>query len=518
MTKTNKSAANQLGVRIIKGESPRGAEGGSKQLDPFKESYVSNELLEPPYNPSHLAKLPEMSNVLQPLIDAYVTNITGFGYSFKYLVDIDSKEIQKEIIARAKQEWLALEFFYNNCNFDKTYTKITKMMVQDRETIGWGTIEVIPKGNGDPGGLEYMPAHTVRLTKLSTTSVRIPVISISFDGKKVQVTHIKRFRKFCQERDGLRRWFKEFGDPRVMDAETGKYQDEVRELIPFEKQANSVMYFPIHVAYSPYGVPRWMGTLISILGSRKSEELNFHYFNKGKHIPMAILVKNGSLTESSVDLLESYSEKLQGVENAHGFLVIEADAGSEEDEAFASESKPPVDIKLQPLTQILQHDALFQEYDKNNRDKVRAQMKLPPIYTGESRDYTRATADTARAIAEEQIFNPERLELAHKFNQLINHKLDIRYINMYFKGPDLSNKKELAQALLPYIKAGALTPNMLVGAVSELLRVDFEQIQEDWGDKPLQLSLAEIGKGVEVQPAKTKPTVTDNNTTDPIKT
>jgi PBSX family phage portal protein len=512
-----KDVSNKIGVRVIK-EDKTATRPKSKQLaDPFDEMYITegggNWVLEPPYNPIILAQLPEVSNVLTPLIDSYVTNITGFGYSFRYLIDMESEEIQDDIKNRAKQEWLALEFFYNNCNFDKTFTKITKLMVQDRETIGWGAIEVIPRGNGKPGSLEYIPAHSIRLTQMHPDPQRIPVIAIDVGGRQVNVIHMKRFRKFCQIRGGQTVWFKEFGDPRKLHCDTGDFEAPGKP-VPYDKEATSIMYFPIEVSHSAYGVPRWIGNLLSIRGSRKSEELNYYYFTKGKHVPMAILVKNGSLTESSVSQLQDYSNQLEGVENAHGFLVLEADAGTrEEDDVFEGEGKGIVDIKLQPLTQVIQHDALFQDYDKNNRDKVRASMKLPPIYTGESRDYTRATADTARAIAEEQIFNPERLELAHKFNQLLNNHLGIRYINMYFKGPDLSNKKELSQALLPYIKAGALTPNMLVGAVSELLGIDFEQIEEDWGNKPLALTVAELNKSVTIKPAKPgtkKPTVVDS--------
>ena len=42
---------------------------------------------------------------------------------------------------------------------------------------------------------------------------------------------------------------------------------------------------------------------------------------------------------------------------------------------------------------------------KNNRDKIRSAFRLHPIYTGESQDYTRATADTARQVTEEQVFH-----------------------------------------------------------------------------------------------------------------
>jgi PBSX family phage portal protein len=505
-----------VSVRFIKADTSVRPVGTPVQMpDPQEELQESEGIIDPPYDPNIFLKMPEQNNILTPLIDAYVTNIPGFGYSFRYTIDMESQEIDEAMKTRAKEEWVQLQMFYDNCHYDKTFTNLTKAVIRDRETIGWGTLEVIPRGDGRPGTFEWVPAQTVRITKLHPDVQMIPIMAIGLDGKEIRITYAKRFRRFVQVKDNNKVWFKEFGDPRRMSAKTGKYEFEdqisdgkvtkIKTEIPPDEEATSIMYFPIETSYTPYGIPRWLGNVLSVTGSRKSEELNYNYFSKGKHVPMAIIVKNGSLTNSSIGQLEAYSKQIEGVDNAHGYLVIEAE-GFDDGDGFG-ENQAPVDIKLQPLTQVIQHDALFQEYDKACRDKTRAAFRLPPIYTGESKDYTRATADTARAIAEEQIFNPEREELAHKFNRLINAAYDIRYCKMYFKGPNLSNKLELAQAVNVYAKAGALTPNMLIGAVSELLGEEFEYIQEDWGNVPVALAIEMIrantlkveGKGTKEQ-------------------
>lgn len=143
--------SKKIKAKIIKQDKVVEYKGSSQISDPFSEIYSSEGLLEPPYNPLYLAQLGETSNILRPLIDAYKTNITGFGYSFRWLIDMESEEIAEEIRERAKKEWLALEFFYNHCNFDQTFTSLTKKFIADRETIGWGCLEVIPRGDGKPG-------------------------------------------------------------------------------------------------------------------------------------------------------------------------------------------------------------------------------------------------------------------------------------------------------------------------------------------------------------------------------
>ena len=42
-----------------------------------------------------------------------------------------------------------------------------------------------------------------------------------------------------------------------------------------------------HSPRSPYGVPRWVGTLLSVLGSRQMEEVNYLYFENKSVPPMA---------------------------------------------------------------------------------------------------------------------------------------------------------------------------------------------------------------------------------------
>ena len=64
-------------VRLFKAEVPE-----TRQIkDPFSELYALHEVIEPPYSLEQLQKLPELSNILQQAIDAYVTNLVGFGWA-----------------------------------------------------------------------------------------------------------------------------------------------------------------------------------------------------------------------------------------------------------------------------------------------------------------------------------------------------------------------------------------------------------------------------------------------------
>lgn len=500
-----KNKRRPVGVHIVKASKNQTKTATTRTLkDPFEEIYETDGLIEPPYTPGDLAEMPENNNVLLPLITAIKTNVVGFGYSFKYRVDINSDETPDAIKKQAKEEWMKLENFYRNCSFDEDLTYILQDMLDDRERIGYGALEVVQSTKGEPIAINHIPAQTLRISKLHPDIQEVSVNVIDVEGKKQTIRHQKRFRRFCQklESDNSSVWFKEFGDPRKMDCTTGIFEEEYNEAgqlikteIPPENEASSIIYYPIKVPYTPYGLPRWMGNLMSIQGSRLSEELNYNYFTNGKHIPLAILVNNGMLTESSIEKLTEYADQIKGVDNAHGFLILEAEGFTDGDELDENTKATKVDIKMEKLTEALQQDELFQNYDSNNRDKIRAAYRLPPIYTGESKDYTRATADTAIGIAEEQIFQPERKKLADRLNRLVNPLLGVQLVELYFKSPDITNKKDLAEAVNYYNKTGALTPNMLIQAVSDLLGTEFEPFDPEWGDVPMEMTIEKIRAG-----------------------
>src|SRR5690606_38882508 len=110
----------------------------------------------------------------------------------------------------------------------------------------------------------------------------------------------KRFRRYVQMIDQEKVFFKEYGDPRIMDLRNGKFDESTPEHL----QASEIYHFKI--GSGTYGKPRWLGNLISLYGARKAEELNLMYFQNGRHIPAAITVSNGKLDDESYNQLQQY--------------------------------------------------------------------------------------------------------------------------------------------------------------------------------------------------------------------
>ena len=205
---------------------------------------------------------------------------------------------------------------------------------------------------------------------------------------------------------------------------------------------------------------------------------------------MIVAVSNGMLTDGSIKRIEEFVEtQIAGDGNYSKFLILEAETAEEEGLGSTGTMK----INVEALTNVQHTDQLFQNYDKNNSDKVRRSFRLPPIFLGSSEDYTRATAEQSRRLADEQVFAPERLEIDHVINYKILPHLDIKYHRFQSNSPNTTDNKELAQILNFAEKTGGLSPNIARLIMSDIFGFDLGEVDPSKfdGDVPFTLTIAE---------------------------
>ena len=221
---------------------------------------------------------------------------------------------------------------------------------------------------------------------------------------------------------------------------------------PDDGPATELLHFAIHSPRSPYGVPRWVGTLLSVLGSRQMEEVNFLYFENKSVPPMALLVSGGRISEASVPRIERFiEENLKGKANFHKILILEADGAGTGDGGRAK-------IELRPLTDAQQQDALFQVYDERNIDKVGSAFRLPRLLRGESKDFNRATAESALRFAEDQVFQPERDEFDFLMNRKVLADMGLRFWRFRSQTPVTRDPERMTEMVERLVRVGVLTP------------------------------------------------------------
>jgi PBSX family phage portal protein len=420
-------------------------------------------LLNPPYDIETLRSITGISDILNQCIEAYVTNVVGFGIGIRYKVD-DMEESEA-----MKAEWNQLETLISELSFERPAKEIVEEVIRHVEECGNGFLEVIRNVKGEVVGIDSIKPEYMSVTKLNKV--------VNQNGQDIKV------RYFCF-RDPLMdsakesgTWYKTFGDPTPLNSNgsVGKANNGT---------ATEVIHLKIGDFQEPYGIPRWIGPLIKILGNRKADELNYRYFTQGRHIPLAILLENAQLTEASEASLQSYANGIGSEgESQHKFLIIEAEKLGPTDEMVFDENKDKPAIKLEKLSDVLQKDALFLEYDKNVIEAVLSAFRLPPIYVGLSTDYNRATVETAKELTEEQVFQSLRETYEWRTNSLFR-EYDLKYVEVFFKTSNIVNMEDIKAILDPAIQASAVAPNDLRDIVGKVLNKPLESFEGEQYNLP----------------------------------
>ncbi len=454
-------------ARVIKARDTITKAQTSESLDP-SASKNAGVWITPPIDLRGLAVMKKQSSILPQCIKAYKNNIAGFGIGVKYKEDVE------ETSEMAAEFTKAIEVI-DLLNMDMDTKKVFEDVIEARETYGIGYIEVIRNMAGEVTGIEF-----IRDTPSVQKSIALdPYIEVEYLFKGRIEKRPKRFCKYKQQIGGRVVYFKEIGDPRPMDKRSGDYAAE----IPLEHQANELLEFSIGT--EPYGEVRWIGQVLGIDGSRKAEGLNNRYFEEGRHTPLMIMLKGGTLTDDSFEKLQNYMDGIKGEAGQHAFIVLEA---ANTDSRTDMESDPRPEIEIHDMASILQKDELFQEYLSNNRRKVQSAFQLPDIYVGYTTDFNRATSQTAQEITEEQVFQPERQSLAWAVNNKLLAGYKFKHVEAYFKAPNITNPDDIMKILNVAERAGGLTPNKAKEIALELYGETSEDYEGAWGNIPLAYS------------------------------
>ena len=467
-----KKVAPNVGVHVIKARPVVKAEAPTA-IDPDRQK-SAGEFVSPPYDMRGLKQMVCDSNILPQCITAYKNNIAGFGIALRYKTE-DADETPE-----MKAEWDTAQQVLDLLTINMDTKKVFEDLIEARETYGIAYLEVIRNPAGEVNQVSFIRD----IPSVQKTYPLDPPQEATYIYNGQEVKRPRRFSKYRQQVAGATVYFKELGDPRMMDSRTGEYTETDADGAPLaiQNQANEILEFAIGTEL--YGEVRWLGQALGIDGSRKAESLNNRYFTEGRHTPMMICVNGGTLTDDSFTKLQEYMNDIKGEAGQHAFLVLEVE-NTDNKVAFEETQKPTIEVK--DLASILQKDELFQGYLENNRRRVQSAFRLPDLYTGYTTDFNRSTAQTAMEVTEKQVFQPERKSLAWTINNLLLNGYGFKYVEAYFLDPDISNIDDLYKILTVTEKAGGLTPNKARSIVAEALGEKAENYEGDWGDTPIAM-------------------------------
>ncbi len=513
-------------ARVFELQKADGGDGARSNVEASNErnkEFQNKGALAPPYDPMLLGTIYEHSVALRPNVEAYATNIDAFGHRFEPITDPDHngepgpfgsgdledetepgespkpkpKVLDPKIKKAIDDERRLLKRFFDYCSVEQSFSELRQITRQDVESIGNGYWEILRNADAKIVQFVYLPGFAVRLLPVGPP-VPINLKILDENGEPSTVIRFRKFRRFIQlVSDNRAVYFKEFGDTRLMSSKTGKFYSDTDAMLLEEKEINvatEVKHFKIHSPLSAYGVPRWIGGLVSVMGSRMAEEVNFTYFDNKAVPPLAILVSGGKVGEDAVKRIESYvKDNLKGRANFHKILVIEAEPAAG---VAASDQSGKVKIELRPLTSAQHNDAQFQNYDERNIDKIGMQFRLPRILRGDARDFNRATASSSIDFAEMQVFQPARESFDFTINREFLPELGVRYWKFVSLAPVTRDPVAMSDIIRNLVNCGTLTPGEGRELASDVFNREFARIDELWTKQPLSLTLAGIAGGM----------------------
>lgn len=461
-------------------------------FDPFDSVYTpSNQelsILEPELPYHLLLKAAKGNSALNQCVEAYVVNIESYGFQLEY-IGPQGKETKPAMQAEKN---LALDFL-NNCCDDASLRVIRENRRKDIEYLGVGYFELGRDQAGRPTFINHVPTVTLRKTKKDKEPTKYSRLIRGADGTVYEKTATKRFRRYVQvSAAGAKTYFKELGDPRSISPKTGNV-----EKLPIEEQATEIFAEEIYSPGSTYGMPRWIGALPDMLGIRESEVVNLNFFRENAIPAMAVLISGGALTEESYDKVVNVINAARGQDAMNRILILEAAADDSVGDADKAPPAPRIDLK--PMVNDRQQDGLFKDYQASAKRKIRSTMRLPAIYTGDTEEYTKATAQTGLRIAEGQVFTPERSKFDDFINQVILPALGIT--NWWFRtlGPSVYDPDTLSTMIDRFGRQGAMTPNILIKIANQVLDVQIPPVKEDWGNIPFTYTMGMVQQGMQVE-------------------
>lgn len=444
-------------VKAVDAEG-HGESTGMKE-DPWKSLYDAGDVVKPPYDLTELAKYPEINSALRGSVGAIVTNVVRHG--FEFVPAHDNVEPDK---GEAKKELERLQALFPGEEGEVVidprhrlpFVETAARWLTDDLTLGNGYLEVLRNRKQEIDGFAHLPGHTMR---------------------------VRPAGGFVQTRSGKKVYFKEFGDDRDIDYETGK-----EGASDPKKQANEVIHILEYSSRSDYyGIPQYVSATPAILGSREAAEYNYYFFVNNGVPRFAVLVNGGSLSKDSEKYIREYLEaNTCGVTNAHKVLVIEAALN---DQVTMRANTRGVTVQLKPLTVGVTEDASFLKYRQANDDEVRGTFRLHPIFLGQVKDVNRANAIEARKLGEEQVFRPLRRTLNYILNATIVADMGIQNWRFRFRSMELGDPSEQAEEISLLARAGGYT-------INDIRRErNLEAIEAPWADMPLPIALIQLQLG-----------------------
>lgn len=396
--------------------------------DPFRSAqnanYGTNGLLEPSWNPWTLYRIFEESDILQACVAAYRDNLAR-PYDLEYC---GPKGGQTETGAVANEK--KLRSFLSRVNEKHSWLTVTRKKEMDFWAVGNAYLEVLEDlKTFEPLMIYNAPPAFMRVTKLDEEPILVDV-KLPRNGEIVERPVYRQFRRFARWLPSQKiQWFREFGDPRLVDKNTGNYITRggryvlEKDVSPedYPERATSIWWFRNAYGGNVYGVPPWVSCIAEIKGRYLASWVNYDLLDHGGTPPWLLLIF-GRMAEASKKFWKKWVDNLRNPASYNEPAVVEIEPNLL---SFNSNGGAKAGAEFVNLREMRNTDAMFTEYRKETRATVGSVYRLPPVLYGIV-EGAGGTNYAAIETAETQVFEPLRNASDERYNvELVQAKFGI---------------------------------------------------------------------------------------------
>lgn len=383
---------------------------------------------DPPFPVENLARLRKLSIPHNACVQAKAIDIAGLGID---IVASDEEGILHNDSKKKVRKWL------RRLHKRKSLSTLLAGMVADRESLGWGCLEVIRNNAGKVTRLEPLPAKNIRIVKKRDLNNSTKYVQIDGHGQAKMY-----FQEFPDK-------YEEDGTPNFISKRDGKKSvknvgSAANEIIFFNKESSENVH---------YGTPDIIPGLPEVQMDQSITSHNTKFFENHCMGRWAVFIKGGTLDENFEQTIEEYFQ--QHIKNEpHKTLVISSD-----DEDIQVDFKK-LDAEYKELD--------FLETKKELRDAIFLAHGFPPVLLGVTGDVD-AGSDEGMSQAElytNRVIKPPQSDLHEILDDLVEESpVKEEGATLRIVKPDIRSILAQARALAIYTSHGLQTQNEARSAI-----------------------------------------------------
>ena len=449
-------------------------QGSSEDTDAWVGMYDEYGCIVPEMDPEACFDVVKRSDALRWAFRCIIANIAR-NHTFEPTrkeLDLDDQAVL------ADREMLSN--FFDQVNEGQNNSQLRALVQMDRLSCGNGYSEIIErKSSVQRLGLETQPdlmyhvsAKNMRITPLDTIPTSV-YCYFRRGGEIIPKLIWKYFRRFARKlTSGGVQWFKQYGDPRIVDRGTGEYVvandgTYLREPELYPRKATAMRWEPDRIGGDAYGTPLWLSSICDVRGRYEAKFVNYDTATNGGTPPWFIAVmgkKNEGIVTMIRDMLRNWRDPCTF--NEPGVLFIEGQRLG-----LGTNAEGKADIKFQSMRDMRSEDYAFGSYLNDTLKSVALLYQLYSIYhTGDF--------GLLKEAEEREVFAPLRHELDSQTTvDLIQNGFGVFNWKMRTGGMRIGNPDQFYKALGMILRTGGASHNEVKQLINDLFGTNWPEFQ-----------------------------------------